>query len=69
VFRAKRTDRIKLIFWDGSGVCLVARRLEDGEFQWPRMQGGAINIRNFAPISADSTVQIEPSLKSLEVSS
>ncbi|WP_376776681.1 IS66 family insertion sequence element accessory protein TnpB [Rhizobium laguerreae] len=24
VFRAKRTDRIKLIFWDGSGVCLVA---------------------------------------------
>ena len=29
VFRAKRTDRIKLIFWDGSGVCLVAKRLED----------------------------------------
>jgi transposase len=38
VFRAKRTDRIKLIFWDGSGVCLVAKRLEDGEFHWPRMQ-------------------------------
>ncbi|WP_155951337.1 IS66 family insertion sequence element accessory protein TnpB [Rhizobium mesoamericanum] len=27
VFRAKRTDRIKLIFWDGSGVCLVANDL------------------------------------------
>jgi transposase len=24
VFRAKRTDRIKLIFWDGTGVCLYA---------------------------------------------
>ncbi|WP_081744183.1 IS66 family insertion sequence element accessory protein TnpB [Ensifer aridi] len=24
VFRAKRTDRIKLIFWDGTGMCLVA---------------------------------------------
>ncbi|MDX8535893.1 IS66 family insertion sequence element accessory protein TnpB [Mesorhizobium sp. VK25A] len=27
VFRAKRTDRIKLIFWDGTGVCLYAKRL------------------------------------------
>ena len=26
VFRARRTDRIKLIFWDGSGVCLVDHR-------------------------------------------
>ena len=28
VFRAKRADRIKLIFWDGSGVCLVANDLD-----------------------------------------
>ena len=33
VFRAKRTDRIKLVFWDGTGVVLVAKRLEDGEFR------------------------------------
>lgn len=32
VFRAKRTVRIKLIFWDGSGVCMVAKRVEDGDF-------------------------------------
>ncbi|WP_353811880.1 IS66 family insertion sequence element accessory protein TnpB [Mesorhizobium sp.] len=25
MFRAKRTDRIKLIFWDGTGVCLYAK--------------------------------------------
>ena len=28
VFRAKRADRIKLIFWDGTGLCLFAKRLE-----------------------------------------
>ena len=32
VFRAKRADRVKLIYWDGSGVCLFAKRLEDGKF-------------------------------------
>uniref|UniRef100_UPI003989553E IS66 family insertion sequence element accessory protein TnpB n=1 Tax=Magnetospirillum gryphiswaldense TaxID=55518 RepID=UPI003989553E len=41
VFLAKRADRVKLIFWDGSGMVLVARRLEDGEFRWPKAQDGA----------------------------
>ena len=27
IFRSKRTDRLKLIFWDGSGLCLVSKRL------------------------------------------
>ena len=31
VFRAKRADRVKLIYWDGTGVCLFAKRLEDGK--------------------------------------
>jgi transposase len=44
VFRAKRTDRIKLIFWDGTGVCLMAKRLEDGEFRWPKTQDGALHL-------------------------
>ena len=35
VFRAKRTDRIKLLLWDGSGLCLVTKRLEAGSFTWP----------------------------------
>jgi len=33
-----------LIFWDGSGVCRVAKRLEDGEFHWPRVQDGAMHL-------------------------
>ncbi len=44
VFRAKRTDRIKLIFWDGTGVCLYAKRLEDGEFRWPKVQDGVMQL-------------------------
>lgn len=44
VFRAKRADRIKLIFWDGSGVCLYAKRLEDGAFRWPKVADGVIRL-------------------------
>ena len=36
VFRAKRADRVKLVFWDGTGVVLVAKRLEEGQFRWPK---------------------------------
>lgn len=37
VFRAKRADRIKIVWWDGSGVCLYAKRLEKAKFCWPRI--------------------------------
>ena len=42
VFRAKRTDRIKLLLWDGSGLCLVTKRLEAAGFTWPPVQDGAV---------------------------
>jgi transposase len=44
VFRAKRADRVKLVFWDGTGLCLFAKRLEDGEFRWPRAQDGVMRL-------------------------
>ncbi len=44
VFRAKRADRVKLIFWDGSGVVLVAKRLENGHFHWPAVREGVIRL-------------------------
>jgi transposase len=44
VFRAKRADRIKLIFWDGTGVCLFVKRLEDGKFRWPKIEDGVIRL-------------------------
>jgi transposase len=44
VFRAKRADRIKLIWWDGTGLCLMAKRLEQGIFHWPRIQEGVMRL-------------------------
>jgi transposase len=44
VFRSKRGDRVKLIFWDGTGVVLVAKRLEQGEFRWPKVQDGVMRL-------------------------
>ena len=35
VFRAKRADKVKLLFWDQTGLVLVTKRLEDGRFRWP----------------------------------
>jgi transposase len=44
VFRAKRADRIKLVWWDGSGLCLFAKRLEQGGFRWPRIEDGTVRL-------------------------
>ena len=44
VFRAKRADRIKLVFWDGTGLCLFAKRLENGIFRWPSIENGVMKL-------------------------
>ena len=35
---------MKLIFWDGTGVCLFAKRLEDGKFRWPKIEDGVMRL-------------------------
>ena len=44
VFRSKRADRVRLIWWDGSGLCLFAKRLEEGRFYWPPIEDGTIKL-------------------------
>jgi transposase len=44
VFRAKRADRVKLLFWDGSGLMLVSKRLEQGAFKWPPIMDGVMRL-------------------------
>ena len=44
VFRARRADRIKLVYFDGTGVCLFSKRLEDGKFQWPAIADGVVRL-------------------------
>lgn len=41
VFRGRRGDLIKALFWDGQGLCLFAKRLERGRFVWPKAEDGA----------------------------
>ena len=44
VFRAKRADRVKIVWWDGTGLCLFAKRLEGGKFRWPRIEDGVMRL-------------------------
>lgn len=44
VFRGRRGDRIKVLWWDGDGMCLFAKRLERGHFVWPRADGKRVAL-------------------------
>src|SRR5207237_4899814 len=44
VFRGRRGDLIKLLWWDGDGLCLLAKRLERGRFLWPRAESGTVSL-------------------------
>ena len=44
VFRSKRADRIKILAWDGSGLCLYSKRLENQGFAWPPIGEGSITL-------------------------
>ena len=44
VFRAKRADRVKILVWDGSGMVLIAKRLDQGKFAWPPISEGVMRL-------------------------
>jgi transposase len=44
LFRGKRGDRLKALVWDGSGLCLYAKRLNRQKFVWPRASDGAVRL-------------------------
>ena len=44
VFRAKRADRLKILFWDGSGLVMAYKRLEENTFTWPAIRDGVMTL-------------------------
>jgi transposase len=44
VFRGRRGDIVKLLWWTGDGLCLLAKRLERGYFVWPQARNGTVHL-------------------------
>jgi len=44
IFRGRRGDLIKVLWFDGDGLCLFAKRLERGRFIWPQATNGTVSL-------------------------
>jgi transposase len=44
VFRGRRGDLLKVIWFDGQGACLFSKRLEKGRFVWPSATSGQVTL-------------------------
>jgi transposase len=44
IFRGRRGDLVKLIWFDGDGLCLFCKRLERGKFVWPQAAEGVVSL-------------------------
>jgi len=54
VFRSRRADRLKLLYWDGTGLVMAYKRLADTTFTWPAIKDGvmALNHAQFEALFA-----------------
>lgn len=44
VFRGRRGDLVKALYWDTQGLCLFMKRLEKGRFMWPSPADGMAHL-------------------------
>ena len=44
IFRGRRGDMVKALYWDGQGLVLYAKRLEKGRFTWPQAKDGVNSL-------------------------
>ena len=44
MFRGRRGDLVKVLYWDTQGLCLFAKRLERGRFVWPAATQGVVSL-------------------------
>jgi len=44
VFRGRRGDLVKIVWWDGQGACMFSKRLEKGRYVWPAAADGKVTV-------------------------
>jgi transposase len=44
VYRSKRSDRVKILVWDSSGLVLIWKQLQHGSFRWPPVMDGVVKL-------------------------
>jgi len=44
VWRSKRSDRVKILVWDSSGLVLIWKQLQQGSFRWPPIMDGVMKL-------------------------
>ena len=44
IFRGRRGDLVKILFWDRQGMCLYAKKLDRGRFIWPQARDGVVSL-------------------------
>jgi transposase len=73
LFRSKRSDYLKILYYDGTGLCLFAKRLENGKFLWPPIVDGSMVLTPaqlallLEAIDWRRTVAVEPPRKPVTV--
>jgi transposase len=43
-FPLETGGRLKILIWDGSGLILIYKRLDDAKFRWPRIEDGIMRL-------------------------
>jgi transposase len=44
VYRSRRSDHVKMLVWDSSGLVLFWKQLQRGSFRWPPDMDGVVNL-------------------------
>lgn len=58
VFTNRERNRVKILFWDGSGLWVCAKRLEKGRFTWPAAEQASAQLRGEELIALLSGLEV-----------